>query len=122
MKDNYLRIRLSERDKNVIKSRSEALQMSMSEYLIYLVRKDQATQILNLSTSERQAISKAISTLGFEDNDERVQDWLSDDTISINTCRNGRDAAWVVLDDKSVAVYTDTLEELTEDEIESELC
>lgn len=40
MKNDYIRIRLSERDKEQIKKRSEELQMTMSEYIIYLVRKD----------------------------------------------------------------------------------
>ena len=40
MKDTYIRVRLSERDKELIRQGAEAKQMSMSEYLIYLVRLD----------------------------------------------------------------------------------
>lgn len=40
MKTNYIRIRVSELDKEMIKKNSEKKQMSMSEYLIYLARLD----------------------------------------------------------------------------------
>lgn len=40
MKDTYIRIRLSERDKEIIKQDAEAQQMSMSEYIINLVRRE----------------------------------------------------------------------------------
>lgn len=40
MKSELLQIRLSEIDKNMIKSAADKRQMSMSEYLVYLVRKD----------------------------------------------------------------------------------
>lgn len=40
MKDTYIRIRISERDKELIRKAAEELQMSMSEYLIYLVRRE----------------------------------------------------------------------------------
>lgn len=40
MKTEYIRIRLSERDKETIKTKAEELQMTMSEYILYLIRKD----------------------------------------------------------------------------------
>lgn len=40
MKTDYIRIRVSELDKEMIKKNSEKNQMSMSEYLINLARRD----------------------------------------------------------------------------------
>lgn len=40
MKTEYIRIRISELDKEMIRKNSEKNQMSMSEYLINLARRD----------------------------------------------------------------------------------
>lgn len=40
MKNEYIRFRLSEREKELIKNRSKELDMTMSEYIMYLVRLD----------------------------------------------------------------------------------
>lgn len=40
MKDEYIRIRLSSKDKELIRDRAEQEQMSMSEYIVNLVRRD----------------------------------------------------------------------------------
>lgn len=49
--------------------------------------------------------------------------YLDDGSASINTCRNGMDVAWVIWSEtKQAAVYVDTLQEMSKDEIEKELC
>lgn len=40
IKTAELKIRISERDKQLVRERAEELQMTMSEYIIYLVRRD----------------------------------------------------------------------------------
>lgn len=40
MKSEYLMIRISEREKAEVKKAAAELQMSMSEYVIYLIRKE----------------------------------------------------------------------------------
>ena len=40
-----------------------------------------------------------------------------DDTITINTCRNGSNAVWIVTESDEVAVYIDTLNTLSPEEI-----
>lgn len=46
---------------------------------------------------------------------------ISNDVLTENTCRNGRTALWYLCGCEEVAIYTDTLEYLTEDEIKNEL-
>ena len=48
--------------------------------------------------------------------------WYDEGTISINTARNGRAVAWVLLESCENALYVDTLEELSEEEISDQLC
>lgn len=43
MKDTYIRVRLSERDKVELQRQAEQHQMNMSEYIIYLIRKNETT-------------------------------------------------------------------------------
>ena len=78
-----------------------------------------------LTDQEKKAIKQAINELGYFDvaeNEETLCEWYENGTASINTARNGRTVAWVLLESAEKAVYVDTLEELTEEEIESELC
>ena len=42
MKDTYIRVRLSERDKTELQRQAEKQQMNMSEYIIYLIRKNES--------------------------------------------------------------------------------
>lgn len=46
MKNSYLQIRVSEKDKEQLQKRAEELQMSMSEYIMALIRIDLATKAL----------------------------------------------------------------------------
>lgn len=78
-----------------------------------------------LTDQEKKAIKQAINELGYFDvaeNEETLCEWYEDGTASINIARNGRTVAWVLLESAEKAIYVDTLEELTEEEIESELC
>lgn len=42
MKDTYIRVRLSERDKQELQKQAEEKQMNMSEYIIYLIHKNES--------------------------------------------------------------------------------
>nr|DAU08876.1 MAG TPA: Flagellar M-ring protein, Flagellar motor motor, MS-ring, C-ring, MOTOR.3A [Caudoviricetes sp.] len=78
-----------------------------------------------LTDQEKKAIKQAINELGYFDvaeNEETLCKWYEDGTASINIARNGRTVAWVLLESAEKAIYVDTLEKLTEEEIESELC
>lgn len=78
-----------------------------------------------LTDQEKKAIKQAIKELGYFDvaeDEETLCEWYENGTATINTARNGRTVAWVLLESAEKAIYVDTLEELTEEEIESELC
>lgn len=78
-----------------------------------------------LTDQEKKAIKQVVKECGYFDvaeNEENLCEWYENGTASINTARNGRSVAWVLLENVEKALYVDTLEELTEEEIESELC
>ena len=78
-----------------------------------------------LTDQEKKAIKQAVKECGYYDaaeNEETLREWYENGTASINIARNGRAVAWVLLEIAEKALYVDTLEELTEEEIESELC
>lgn len=78
-----------------------------------------------LTDQEKKAIKQAVKELGYFDvaeNEAALCEWYENGTASINIARNGRAVAWVLLESAEKALYVDTLEELTEEEIESELC
>lgn len=52
--------------------------------------------------------------------EDSIQEWLDDDTISICTCRSGRGAVWIITESHESAVYIDTLEPLSQEEITKE--
>nr|UWG76867.1 MAG: hypothetical protein [Bacteriophage sp.] len=71
-----------------------------------------------------RAVKEALCNINYydvADDAERIQEWLTDDTISICECRNKRKAVWVLLECDEAAVYVDTLEKLGNEEIEKEL-
>ena len=77
-----------------------------------------------LNPQEQKACIEALKTLGYYDVAEHVEslnDWLRDDTISISTCRNKRDVVWILTDTQECCLYIDTLEELSQEEIEEQL-
>lgn len=77
-----------------------------------------------LSQKEVAAIKEALCEINYDkvaNDEEQTQAWLDDDTITINTCRNGRDAVWIVTESDEVAVYIDTLDTLSQKKIEEQL-
>lgn len=46
MKNSYLQVRVSEKDKEQLQQRAEELQLTMSEYIIRLIQYDLATKAL----------------------------------------------------------------------------
>lgn len=50
-----------------------------------------------------------------------IQDAIDHDIITLNECRNGRDAVWYLDETVECCVYIDTLEELSQEDIEKEL-
>lgn len=79
---------------------------------------------MELQSQERKAVKTALELLGYYDvaeSEDIIQEWLADDTISICTCRSGRTAACIITDCKEACVYVDTLEQLTDVQIEREL-
>lgn len=78
----------------------------------------------NLNETEKRAIIKGLEHIGYYDsqNPEFIQTLIDDDSITINTARSGRDVAWIIIDDiKEVALYVDTLDILSDDDIQREL-
>jgi hypothetical protein len=77
-----------------------------------------------VTEQEEKAIWEAIFPHSTDDmSDSDIQYEIDHDVISLSTCRNGRDVVWAQISDtKTRAVYVDTLEELSNEEIEKELC
>ena len=71
---------------------------------------------------ERKAIVTALSEINYELDNNDIQQWINDDTITLNTCRNGKDVVWIITENKEVCVYVDDLSVLDEKEIEEQLC
>lgn len=67
---------------------------------------------------EKKAIIEALNEINYELDEENIQSWINDDTITLNTCRNGRDVIWILTENKEVCVYIDDLSFLNEKEIE----
>ena len=65
------------------------------------------------------AIKKLYEEIGLTMNVERD---IDKDYLSEMTARNGRKVWWYVDENHNVAIYDDTAEFLTEEEIETELC
>lgn len=77
-----------------------------------------------LSQKEVEAIKEALCNINYDsvaDDEERTQAWIDDDSITINTCRNGRDVVCILTESDEVAVYIDTLDTLSQEEIEEQL-
>ena len=75
-----------------------------------------------VTSKEREAIDEALSLFNCDLSDDDIQRWIDDDTISLNTCRNGRDVVWILLEDNNeVCVYVDNLKKLTNEEIKNQL-
>ena len=78
----------------------------------------------NLTKSEQTAIIAGLKHIGYYDsqNPEFIQTLIDDDSITINTARSGRAVVWIIIDDrKEVSLYVDTLDILSDDDIQREL-
>ena len=51
-----------------------------------------------------------------------IQTLIDDSSITINTARSGRAVVWIIIDDvKEVALYVDTLDILSDEDVKREL-
>lgn len=77
----------------------------------------------DVSDEEMKAINTALGEVGYNLDAESVQRWIDDDSITLNTARNGKRVVWVSGgEENEAAVYVNSLEVLSEEEIEKELC
>lgn len=75
-----------------------------------------------VTSKERKAIDEALSFFNCNLSGDDIQRWIDDDTISLNTCRNGRDVVWILLEENHEAcIYVDSLKKLTDEEIKEQL-
>ena len=75
----------------------------------------------NFTEKETYAIRKLLDIAGIESDIETMQRFVKDDSLTINTARNGRDVVWLLTENQNIAVYVDSLQQFTEEEIEREL-
>lgn len=71
--------------------------------------------------NEKKAIIEALNEINYELDEDDIQLWINDDTITLNTCRNGRDVIWILTENKEACIYIDDLSFLSEKEIEEQL-
>lgn len=74
-----------------------------------------------LSEQEKKAIKEALQYIGYcnvAKDTVSIQEWLDDDTISICTGHNNRAVVWIITDCSEVALYIDTLDVLSEKELQ----
>lgn len=74
-----------------------------------------------VTEQERKAITEALGDYAYVLNDEDIQRWIDDSTITLNECRNGRYCVWVVTEAFGRVVYVDNLEGLSDTEVEEQL-
>lgn len=77
----------------------------------------------DLSKQEQKAVKEALEYISYWDvaeDPEMLQEWLDDGTISIGAGRSGLLAVWIITESKESAVYVDTLEPLSQEEITKE--
>ena len=80
-------------------------------------------KLIELSEQEMKAIKEALGYINYSDvaeDSQMLQEWLDDGTISICVGRSERSAVWVITDSHESAVYVDTLEPLSQNEIAKE--
>lgn len=71
-----------------------------------------------MNTSTLNALVKLYTTLGLEN----VIDDISNDYLTENRCRNGRDVLWYLDGTVNEAIYVDNLTFLSAEEIDEQLC
>jgi hypothetical protein len=91
----------------------------MNEYLKEIYNE------LKLEEYTIEQIDKALKELyyfyNFPEDYELVLNDLKHDYLTGNVTRNGREVLWYMDESLNVAIYVDTLEQLTDEEIEKEL-
>ena len=79
--------------------------------------------MIKLSEKERKAVKEALEYIGYFDvaeSPEMLQEWFDDGTIGIGTGRSGRDAVWIITESHESALYIDTQQHLSQEEITKE--
>lgn len=74
-----------------------------------------------VTEQERKAIDEVMKLVNYSWTDEGIQDAIDDDSLSLNTCNNGRDAVWYKDESAEACVYVDTLKQLEDWEIDVQL-
>ena len=67
-----------------------------------------------------EAIRKLYSKMNMDENS--IQDDMKNNYLSECIARNGKKVWWYLDNERCGAIYEDTLEMLTEEEVENELC
>lgn len=73
----------------------------------------------NLSSKEMKAIEKLYSELNLDT--KSIENDYNSDYLTLNTTRSGKEVAYYMDETNCKAIYVDTLEFLTDSEIEEEL-
>ena len=92
--------------------------MSVTALITKLIEEEEFIMKKRITEKEKEAMVKLLDIAGIESDIETMQ---RDDSLTINTARNGRDVAWMLTETQNIAVYVDSLQELSEEEIEREL-
>ena len=92
--------------------------MSVTALITKLIEEEEFIMKKRITEKEKEAMVKLLDIAGIESDIETMQ---RDDSLTINTARNGRDVAWMLTETQNIAVYVDSLQQLTEEEIEREL-
>lgn len=74
-----------------------------------------------IKMKEMEITKKILARVGIEPTEENIEQLKKDGTLTVNTCRNGRDVVWYMSETTDIAMYSDTQEELTEEEKEEQL-
>lgn len=78
----------------------------------------------NLTKLEQSAIITGLKRIGYYDsqNPDFIQILIDDNSITVNAARSGHTVVWTMIDDiKEVALYVDTLDILSVEDIKREL-
>lgn len=109
-------IRVPKGTKEEYKERAEVKGKSLNQYIADLVRKD----IRREKMGKIEAMAKLYEEMDFENPD--IAEDMKNDFLSECKCRNGREVLWYMDEANNKAIYIDTMEFLTDEEIEKELC
>ena len=75
-----------------------------------------------MDSKNLKAIIKVLELANEETTIGNLKQLMDTDTITTNKARNGREVIWYMTELTNICVYTDTIEELSEAEIEDQLC